>query len=421
MPLDQAVIDHRVVGGVAGDDGAPPQIDVIVVAARRDMIAASLKPLRDAGLEPVGVDLSAFGMIRALGETAADLRPRARREAPTARRALSSTATSATSPTWPSPRAAPASSPASPRSASRISPPASRRHRADPRARPHVARIHVGLERPLEQIEGDPDAARQGPRRHWRRGAGTLLDELRLSLDFYGAQEAAVPVERIVLCGPGSAIPGLAERMEPTLGLPIAIGRPAALSGLDDGHRRPPHPPLRPRPGAASDAPRQPDPQRGPPRRASGRCAAARSPTSSSAPWPLRRDRRQPRWSSPATRSPTARPKSPGSKRKRPRSKRKPRQLAPTPSSTTVREQRVATVTSLADSRFDWERVMRELALVLPAQRLADQPDRHRQPRRGSAEGAASVALRSSDRRPGAGDGRLRAAARTPSPASSRR
>jgi Tfp pilus assembly protein PilN len=31
-----------------------------------------------------------------------------------------------------------------------------------------------------------------------------------------------------------------------------------------------------------------------------------------------------------------------------------------------VREQRVATVTSLADSRFDWDRVMRELALVLP-------------------------------------------------------
>jgi Tfp pilus assembly protein PilN len=29
-------------------------------------------------------------------------------------------------------------------------------------------------------------------------------------------------------------------------------------------------------------------------------------------------------------------------------------------------EQRVATVSSLADSRFDWERVMRELSLVLP-------------------------------------------------------
>ncbi|MFN8161222.1 MAG: PilN domain-containing protein [Solirubrobacterales bacterium] len=31
-----------------------------------------------------------------------------------------------------------------------------------------------------------------------------------------------------------------------------------------------------------------------------------------------------------------------------------------------VRDQRLATVTSLADSRFDWERVMRELALILP-------------------------------------------------------
>jgi Tfp pilus assembly protein PilN len=32
-----------------------------------------------------------------------------------------------------------------------------------------------------------------------------------------------------------------------------------------------------------------------------------------------------------------------------------------------LRDQRVATVTSLADSRFDWERVMRELSLVLPS------------------------------------------------------
>ena len=31
-----------------------------------------------------------------------------------------------------------------------------------------------------------------------------------------------------------------------------------------------------------------------------------------------------------------------------------------------VREQRVATIASLADSRFDWARVMRELSLVLP-------------------------------------------------------
>ena len=61
-------------------------------------------------------------------------------------------------------------------------------------------------------------------------GADKLLDELRLSLDFYGGQETAVPVERIVLCGPGGAIAGLAARMGTTLDLPIEIGRPQALA-----------------------------------------------------------------------------------------------------------------------------------------------------------------------------------------------
>ena len=57
---------------------------------------------------------------------------------------------------------------------------------------------------------------------------------MRLSLDYYGAQEAAVPVERIVLCGPGSAVPGLVASMEAGLGLPIVVSRPAALAGFDE-------------------------------------------------------------------------------------------------------------------------------------------------------------------------------------------
>ena len=43
-----------------------------------------------------------------------------------------------------------------------------------------------------------------------------------------------MPVERIVLCGPGSAIPGLAVQMESSLGLPISVSRPAALGDFDD-------------------------------------------------------------------------------------------------------------------------------------------------------------------------------------------
>lgn len=41
-------------------------------------------------------------------------------------------------------------------------------------------------------------------------------------------------------------------------------------------------------------------------------------------------------------------------------------QLAPYAQFQTASEQRIETVTSLANSRFDWPRVMRELALVLP-------------------------------------------------------
>jgi Tfp pilus assembly protein PilN len=46
--------------------------------------------------------------------------------------------------------------------------------------------------------------------------------------------------------------------------------------------------------------------------------------------------------------------------------KAKAEELAPYVRFLTVREQRLITIASLADSRFDWERVMRELALVLP-------------------------------------------------------
>jgi Tfp pilus assembly protein PilN len=44
----------------------------------------------------------------------------------------------------------------------------------------------------------------------------------------------------------------------------------------------------------------------------------------------------------------------------------KAERLSPFTQFRNLREQRVATVSSLADSRFDWERVMRELSLVLP-------------------------------------------------------
>ncbi len=230
MPLDQAVIDHRVVGGVPAAEGMTPQVDVIVVAARRDMIAASLKPLKDAGLEPVGVDLSAFGMIRALGDLAVapvaaepDAQP-----APTA--VLYCSVGDVTNLAVAKGRSCLFTRVSSGGLEDIAGGLASLTGLSPEHAQMWLT--HVGLEQPAATIEGDPDTIGK-TRAALEAGASALLDELRLSLDFYGAQEAAVPVDRVVLCGAGSAIPGLAAHMEPVLGLPIAVGRPEALAGLD--------------------------------------------------------------------------------------------------------------------------------------------------------------------------------------------
>ena len=49
------------------EDG--PRTRVVLVAARRDMIDKLLAATRQAGLKPVGIDLSAFAMVRALHRT----------------------------------------------------------------------------------------------------------------------------------------------------------------------------------------------------------------------------------------------------------------------------------------------------------------------------------------------------------------
>lgn len=240
MPLDEAVLEHQVVGGVPAQEGFAPQVDVIVVAARRDMVGAFLEPLRRAGLEPVGIDLSAFGMIRALAEVGASATPA---ESPGA-----------------DGEADPAGGPAQEAvlycNVGDVMNLAVARGRGCLFTRAStvglegiVTRLggetglpadhagqwlgHVGLEEALEQIPGDPELV-AAVRRTLEEGLTGLVDELRLSLDYYGAQESAVPVGRILLCGPGSAIPGLAARMEAMLELPIAASRPAALADRDE-------------------------------------------------------------------------------------------------------------------------------------------------------------------------------------------
>lgn len=229
MPLDQAVLEHQVVGGVPAAEGGAPQVDVIVVAARRDMVSAFVEPIRRAGLEPVGVDLSAFGMIRALaaevgvGEAEPGERP--------ASAVLYCNVGDITNLAV----ARGASCLFTRVSHAGLEAASAALAGALGLSSEHAAQwlAHVGLDRPVEEVEGDPETVAH-VRRTLEESVSALLDELSLSLDYYGAQEAALPVERIVLCGPGSAIPGLGARMEGGLAMPMSVARPSALSGYDE-------------------------------------------------------------------------------------------------------------------------------------------------------------------------------------------
>ncbi len=241
MPLEQAVLDWQVCSSDPEVRGAG-KMDVVVVAARRDMVSNLAHVVRDAGLRPIGLDVSAFALIRALGSDAPT--------APAPQPSYEDRADQGEGVELMSAGAAQLlcnlgdiTNLVVSRNGdclfTRVSPfgiegiaqrLAERRELTLEHARQWLD--HVGAEAPLETIDGDP-ALVAATRDVLEDGVAKLADELRLSLDFYGAQEGARSIEEIVVCGPGSVIPGLPEQIERQLGYALRVGRPPALSGLD--------------------------------------------------------------------------------------------------------------------------------------------------------------------------------------------
>ena len=70
MPMDEAVVDFQPLGVVQTASG--PRSRVVIVAVRREMIDKLVSATRGAGLELEGIDLAAFGMVRALAPVATE-------------------------------------------------------------------------------------------------------------------------------------------------------------------------------------------------------------------------------------------------------------------------------------------------------------------------------------------------------------
>ena len=224
MPLESAVLDHQVLDIVTTEAG--PRQRVVLVAARRDMVDKVLAAVRGAGLRPEAIDLSAFGMVRALhgsaladGATETDpvlylgvggLTNLAVAEGTTCRftRVVGGGLESI------------------------VAELAERRQLTLEHARGWLT--HVGLETPLDTIEGEPELV-SDTRLCLDEGVRRIASEVRNSLDFHQARADTVTLAtRCVLTGPASAIPGFAPALGTELGLPVIVGSVrGAPSGLE--------------------------------------------------------------------------------------------------------------------------------------------------------------------------------------------
>jgi type IV pilus assembly protein PilM len=240
MPLEQAVLDWQVIGTSQGASGEA-QLDVVVVAARRDMIDRMLAAMRGAGLRPVGIDVSAFGLVRALAHD-----PQLAAAAPAYEQRVAAEGEGA-APHVPARllchfgdvtnlAVAQGTNCLFTRMASfglegmaqRL---AERRELTLEHARQWLA--HVGLAAPVEEIEGDPEHI-AAARAVLEEGVDRLADEIRVSVEYYNAQEGAVALEGAVASGPGTTLPGLVDRLQASLGYPFVTARPAALGDFDE-------------------------------------------------------------------------------------------------------------------------------------------------------------------------------------------
>jgi type IV pilus assembly protein PilM len=222
MPLDSAVLDFRVLDIVDTPNG--PRQRVAVVAARRDMIDRVLAAVRDAGLRPEGIDLAAFGMVRALhhhahaGETVAYLSVGGLTNLAVAQGTVCSF--------------------------TRVIGGgleglavelAERRALTLEHARGWLT--HVGLEQPPESLSGyadDPEIIHDA-RAILVEGVRRIAGEVRNSVDFHQGYGAETGVQRCVLTGPALGVQGFAEALAADLGLPVEAGELPVPPGLEAG------------------------------------------------------------------------------------------------------------------------------------------------------------------------------------------
>jgi type IV pilus assembly protein PilM len=214
MPMDEAILDYVPLGQVQTVSG--PRMRVVIVAARKELIDRLISATKDAGLKVEGIDLAAFGMVRALAsKDDADGATLYVNVAGLTNVAVANQTGCLFT------RAAAGGLSAI------VATLAERRSLTLEHARMWLG--HVGLTTPLEEVEGDAELV-AATRSTLEEGVHQLADTIRNSLNFYRMQDNAETVSRALLTGPAVSIPGFADELAKQLNLPVEI----AVAATDD-------------------------------------------------------------------------------------------------------------------------------------------------------------------------------------------
>jgi type IV pilus assembly protein PilM len=229
MQLDLAVLDYQSLGVVQTEEGERRR--VVLVAARRDMIDRLLEAARRAGLRPEGIDLSAFAMVRALA------RPSAEGESDRQGALLYMSVGGLTNLAIAEGTQCRFTRVAAGGLESIVAQLAERRALTLDHSRQWLT--HVGLEAPVETIDGDPEIVAEA-RTVLADGVRRIADDVRNSLDYYRAQEAVTAVEGAVVTGPAVGIPAFVDQLAADLDMRVEPGhvgsvRPEVLAEADAG------------------------------------------------------------------------------------------------------------------------------------------------------------------------------------------
>ena len=213
IPVEQAQLDFEILGERENADGTSMS-RLLLVAAAKDMVDEHLAVLDRAKLQPVVMDLDPFAVLRALVDEEA-----VANADPSAGDMIINVGATVTNVVVHS------------------------------RAVPRFVRILLmggsnvteGLVNNAGLSFEDAEAFKANPSPPPGQAAQVVTDrsdrfiaEIRGSLDYYRAQNEAIGIQRVVLTGGGSLLPGLGNRLAQGLRLPVDRGHPMQLLKIGD-------------------------------------------------------------------------------------------------------------------------------------------------------------------------------------------